>query len=253
MQQDRGDFIGVSAPYGYLKNPENCHKFIIDDYAANIVRRIFAMTLDCKSKNEIADTLNEENVLTPSRYKSDVTKVTSDKTIKSDKWSNKIINEILRNETYIGTLIQGKNRKPTRKSKKVVKTSPKEWKICENHHEPIIDKGVFETVQNILNYSTIVQEKSELLISKLRCGECNSKFYRRIAKERYYYWCKSSYRKIGCNLKSVRKDMLEKMILVDLNDKYKKDYKKLDRNLVDKYIDTIEIYNSGKINVIYKK
>lgn len=48
MQQEKGDFIGVSAPFGYLKDSEDCHKFIIDDYAANIVRRIFNMTVDCK-------------------------------------------------------------------------------------------------------------------------------------------------------------------------------------------------------------
>ncbi|MBQ7140518.1 MAG: recombinase family protein [Bacilli bacterium] len=80
MQQDKGDFIGVSAPYGYLKDPEDCHKFIIDDYAANIVRRIFAMTLECKSRKEIVDTLNKEKTLPPSKYKAEVIKVTSKST-----------------------------------------------------------------------------------------------------------------------------------------------------------------------------
>ena len=252
MQQTRGDFIGISAPYGYLKDPNDRHKFIVDDYAANVIRRIFDMTIDCKSKNEIADILNKEGILTPSRYKSEVTKVTSSKTIKSKKWNNTIINEILKNETYIGTLIQGKNRKPMRKFKKVIKTNPEEWKICENHHEPIIDKETFQTVQNILNFSDIVQEENELLITKIRCGECHSEFYRRKAKGIYYYWCKSSYRKIGCNLKSIRKDMLEKMLLVDINDKYKKDYKKLNKYLVNKYIKQIEIFDKNKVKVVYK-
>ena len=58
LQQSRGDFIGVSAPYGYLKDPNDCHKFIVDEYAANIVRRIFEMALHCKSKNEIAKRKN---------------------------------------------------------------------------------------------------------------------------------------------------------------------------------------------------
>lgn len=252
FQQEKGDFIGVSAPFGYLKDPKDCHKFIIDDYAANIVRRIFNMTVDCKSKNEIADILNKEGILTPSRYKSEVTKVTSDRTIKSDKWNNRMINEILKNETYIGTLIQGKNRKPMRKLKKIVKTESKDWKICEDHHEQIIDRETFMIVQNILNFSEIVQDDNELLITKLKCGECHSEFYRRKIKGIYYYLCKSSYRKMGCSLKSIRKDMLENMILIDINDKYGKNYKKLDKTLVNKYVEQIEIYDKNRIEVVYK-
>ena len=252
MQQVKGDFIGVSAPYGYLKDPNDCHKFIIDDYATSIIKRIFNMTLECKSKSEIADILNSEGVLTPSRYKSEITKVTSSKTIKSKKWNNTIINEILKNETYIGTLIQGKNRKPMRKFKKIVKTNPEEWKICKNHHEPIIDKEIFQTVQNILTFSDIVQDENELLITKIRCGECHNEFYRRKVKGIFYYWCKSSYRKTGCNLKSIRKDMLENMILVGINDKYKKDYKKLNKDLVNQYIKQIEIFDKNRVKVVYK-
>jgi len=51
--------------------------------------------------------------------------------------------------------------------------------------------------------------ENELLITKIKYGECNSEFYRRKVKGIYYYWCKSSYRKTGCNLKSIRKDMLK--------------------------------------------
>ena len=211
MQQNKGDFIGVSAPYGYLKDPNDCHKFIIDDYAANIVKRVFYMTLNHKSKKEIAYILNKENVLTPSKYKSDVIKVTSENTIKSNSWNNHMVNEVLKNETYIGTLIQGRNRKQSRKIKKMIKTNQDDWKVCKNHHEPIIDEKTFEIVQKILKFSQIIQEEDELLISNLVCGKCNDYCYRRKAKGIFYYWCKSSFRKTGCNLKSVRKDVLENM------------------------------------------
>ena len=128
MQQVKGDFIGVSAPYGYLKDPNDCHKFVIDKYAAIIVRRIFDMTLDCKSRNEIADILNKEKVLTPSKYKSDITGVTSKNTIISNEWNGEMISKILKNETYIGTLIQGKFKKPIRKQKKMIKITKEEMK-----------------------------------------------------------------------------------------------------------------------------
>ena len=111
------------------------------------------MTLEGKSKKEIADILNKENILTPSQYKSKITKVTSEKTIQASSWNNHIINEILKNETYVGTLIQWKNRKQSRKIKKMIKTSQDDWKITKNHHEPIIDKETFEKVQDILKFS----------------------------------------------------------------------------------------------------
>ncbi|MCI8498400.1 MAG: recombinase family protein [Bacilli bacterium] len=253
MQQNKGDFIGVSAPYGYLKDPNDCHKFIIDDYAANIVKEIFYMILEGKSKKEITNILNKENVLTPSKYKSEVTKVTSEKTIQSNSWNNHMVNEILKNETYIGTLIQGKSRKQSRKTKKMIKTDQIDWKICKNHHNPIVDKETFEMVQKILKFSQIIQEENELLISKLVCGECSSDCYRRKAKGILYYWCKSSFRKIGCNLKAVRKDALENMILRDINSNQKKDFKILTKDIINKYVDKIELYNNGEIAVTYKK
>ena len=75
----------------------------------------------------------------------------------------------------------------------MIKTSQDDWKITKNHHEPIIDKETFEKVQDILKFSQIIQEKDELLISKLVCGDCNNNFYRRKAKGIFYYWCKSSF------------------------------------------------------------
>ena len=252
MQQEKGDFIGVTAPYGYLKDPKDCHKFIVDKYAANIIRRIFDMTLECKSRNEISDVLNKEKILTPSKYKSDVTGVTSKNTITSNKWNSEMISKILKNETYIGTLIQGKFKKPIRKQKRMIKTDKEEWKIVENHHEGIIDKDKFNAVQNIINFSHIVQDEDELLISKLKCEHCHSGFYRKKSKGYYYYICKSKYRKLGCDLSPIRKDILENMILIDINSNFKNNYKLLNKNIVNQFIDFIEINDKNEIKVVYK-
>lgn len=108
-------------------------------------------------------------------------------------------------------------------------------------------------VQKILKFSQIIQEENELLISKLVCGECSSDCYRRKAKDILYYWCKSSFRKIGCNLKAVRKDALENMILRDINSNQKKDFKILTKDIINKYVDKIELYNNSEIAVTYKK
>ena len=211
------------------------------------------MTLECKSRNEISDVLNKEKILTPSKYKSDVTGVTSKNTITSNKWNSEMISKILKNETYIGTLIQGKFKKPIRKQKRMIKTDKEEWKIVENHHEGIIDKDKFNAVQNIINFSHIVQDEDELLISKLKCEHCHSGFYRKKSKGYYYYICKSKYRKLGCDLSPIRKDILENMILIDINSNFKNNYKLLNKNIVNQFIDFIEINDKNEIKVVYKK
>ena len=252
VQQEKGDFIGVSAPYGYLKDPKDCHKFIIDKYAANIVKRIFKLTLKCKSKSEIADILNKESVLPPSKYKCEVTEVTSQYTYISDEWNNDMVANILRNETYTGKLIQGRFRKPVRKRSKLVRVNKDEWKVVENHHKAIIDKDTFDTVQNIINFVPVREQEDELLLSKLECTECKSGFYRKKSKNYYYYVCKSKYRKTGCNMQSIRKDILENMVLMDMNDKFKRDKNKLNKEIVDKYINVIKIYDTNKVEVVCK-
>ena len=252
VQQEKGDFIGVSAPYGYLKDPKDCHKFIIDKYAANIVKRIFKLTLKCKSKSEIADILNKESVLPPSKYKCEVTEVTSQYTYISDEWNNDMVANILRNETYTGKLIQGRFRTPVRKRSKLVRVNKDEWKVVENHHKAIIDKDTFDTVQNIINFVPVREQEDELLLSKLECTECKSGFYRKKSKNYYYYVCKSKYRKTGCNMQSIRKDILENMVLMDMNDKFKRDKNKLNKEIVDKYINVIKIYDTNKVEVVCK-
>lgn len=251
MQQEKGDFIGVSAPYGYLKDPKDCHKFIIDKYAANIVKRIFNMTLKCKSKSEIADTLNREGVLPPSKYKCEVTEVTSQYTYISDEWNNDMVANILKNETYTGKLIQGRFRKPVRKRSKLVRVNKNEWKVVENHHKAIIDKDTFDTVQNMINFVHVREQEDEFLLSKLECTECKSGFYRKKSKNYYYYVCKSKYRKTGCNMRPIRKDILENMVLMDMNDKFNPN-NRLNKEIVDKYINVIKIYDTNKVEVVYK-
>ena len=103
MQQSRGDFIGVSAPYGYIKDSNDCHKVLIDDYASKIVKRIFDMTLECKSRKEIAERLNDECILPPSKYKAEIIKVTSLSTKIAEKWQSNMIREILKMNSILVT------------------------------------------------------------------------------------------------------------------------------------------------------
>ena len=113
VKQQNGDFIGTFAPYGYLKDPKDKHKLIIDRDSSIIVRKIFDMILLGKSRKEIADFLNDNNILTPSLYKINKEKTNNEEFALSKKWNAEIVNRILRNETYTGTLIQNIKTKPS--------------------------------------------------------------------------------------------------------------------------------------------
>ena len=249
MQQKNGDYIGVSAPYGYLKDPNDNHKLIIDDYAANIVKRIFVMTLELKSRSEIADILNNENIYPPSKYKAEVTKVTSSKTKISSEWNPNMVREILKNEVYIGNTVQGKVSKPQRKLKTIIKKKKDDWIVVENTHEAIIPKDDFNKVQNIFNYSKAVLEGNDILLRYLKCHECGNSFYRNKSKGNVYYYC-YSYRKKNCSSHSINKEILEKMVLEHLKEKDNK-IKELNKKILNKYVKYIYIYDNGNIEIKY--
>lgn len=155
IKQLNGEFIGVTAPYGYLKNSKDKHKFIIDKEASYIVKKIFNMILLGKSRKDVAEHLSNKNVLTPSLYKLSKENTNNKDLIRSKKWNSEIVNRILKNETYTGTLIQNIKTKPNYRTDKLIDVNKDEWIITKNHHEPIISKDKFDEVQQILNRKTL--------------------------------------------------------------------------------------------------
>lgn len=209
------------------------------------------MTLELKSKNEIVDILNKEEIYTPSRYKAEVIKVTSKSTNQSSKWTTEMIREILNNEVYIGNMVQGKVIKPRRKSNKRVKTKKEDWIVVENTHEPIISKEDFEMVQRILNYCPLMLKSDDILLRYIKCPDCGSKFYKKKTKYNEYYYC-NNYRKKECTNHSIVKSMLEGMVLEDLKNRINKDIKELTKELVESTVNVIYVYGNGKVEIDYK-
>ena len=252
MQQSRGDFIGVSAPYGYIKDSNDCHKVLIDDYASKIVKRIFDMTLECKSRKEIAERLNDECILPPSKYKAEIIKVTSLSTKIAEKWQPNMIREILKNEFYIGNMAQGKVRKPTRRLNKLVKVSKDDWIVVENTHKAIINKNDFETVQRILEFSSALLNSNEMLLMYLKCPDCNGIFHKKKTKYNEYYYCNTYYRNKGCSKHSVIKSVLEEMVLEALKEKSNQNIRHLTKDILKKYVKDIYVFENGEIKIQYK-
>ncbi|MDL2224584.1 recombinase family protein [Eubacteriales bacterium OttesenSCG-928-M02] len=136
-------------PYGYMKDPDNPKRWVVDDYAAGIVRKIFSMTLDGIGTEQIAKVLTEEQILTPIFY-------WRSKGIKragrvSDRephwWNTSTIIGILAKQEYCGDVINFKTYSKSYKNKRRYENDPENWVVFEGVHEPIIDRRDWERVQ----------------------------------------------------------------------------------------------------------
>lgn len=178
-----GQFLGSFAPYGYEKDPDDKHKFIIDEYAANVVRKIYDLYLQGYSTKAISHMLEDEHIDNPTVYKQKKglqyqNRQADEFSIKYNFWSITTINRILRNETYIGKLEQGTCEKVSYKDKKVVALPKEKWIVIDNHHEAIIDKELFYKVQKmrrsrrIVNVNQEAGKKTHVFSGKLKCATC---------------------------------------------------------------------------------
>jgi len=180
-----GQFLGGFAPYGYLKNPKDRHKFIIDEYAAEVVRKIYHLYLQGFSVKRICHILEDDKIPNPTVYKAQ--QGLTYQNMKSQEfgqkynlWSETTVKRILTNETYVGKLIQGTCEKLSYKDKRVVSTPEEKWIVVENHHEPIIDVDLFEKVKFLRGrrrQAAVDQngdKRIHILAGKLRCKECGS-------------------------------------------------------------------------------
>lgn len=170
-KRQKGLFIGWKAPYGYMISPSEKNTLIIDEEAAKIVKMIFAMSLSGKSCREIAFELNEQGIVPPAVY---ANLSTSRKGPYSGLWSTERITYTLKNQMYIGNMVQGTSKKINYKSKKCIKIPKEQWVIVENTHPPIIEKSDFDTVQLLIASRKRTRSRTYdyLLKGLVFCKEC---------------------------------------------------------------------------------
>lgn len=222
VQRRNGEYIGAFASYGYCKAPDDKHKLVVDEYAAEIVRDIFYAKMQGYSQQAIAATLNKEGVLCPSEYKKQqgLNYKSGFKTSLKSQWTTMSITNILRNRLYIGELIQGKRGTPNFKIKKVRERKPEEWIVVKNNHEPIMDALVFDIVQKMMGRDTRTSPSRETVLplgGVLFCADCNKSMCLRTVthgnKKFSYYICNSYKRGEGCDSHSMERSMLESVVL----------------------------------------
>ncbi len=225
-KQKAGEFIGAFASYGYKKSLADKNKLVIDEYAANVIRRIFDLYIKGNGKIKIAGMLNAEGILCPSEYK----KVNGENYRNSNRlestsyWTYSTINRILSNEMYVGNMVQGKTQRKMHSRAKLIERQ--EWIVVPNTHEAIIDIDTWNKAQKLLKRRTRnldLQSNISIFAGFLKCGDCGraltKKRYLQNGKEFIYYNC-GTYVRSGskfCSSHSISHKVLEKIILEDLN------------------------------------
>ena len=185
----KGNYMGAYAPYGYLRSSEDCHKFMIDTETAPTVKKIFEMKAAGETYQGIANYLNSAGIESPSNYKYRIG-ILKDKRFADEKpWLACVIKRMLRNQSYIGNVVQGRQQCRNSTNKKSVVMPESKWYVSENMHEPIISMDLWENVQSAIKepaelyrgrigkYKDRFQPEN-FLFKKIICSECG-KFLRR--------------------------------------------------------------------------
>ena len=169
-----GNFLGVTAPYGYKKDPNNKFHLVINEKEAEVVKRVFRLYLEGNGLTKIAQILTKDGIPVPGESRN-IGKTR--KTALYSSWKQTTIRRILDNRVYLGELVQFKRRKINYKSKRRINVPEEERYICKGTHEAIIDEEDFNTVQNILkkNKSFKGTKHDYLFKGLLYCAECGAR------------------------------------------------------------------------------
>ncbi len=217
-----GQFIGSFAPYGYKKEQGQV-VLQIDPEAAKVVKSIFKSYIAGYNAIGIAKRLNEQHILTPMDYKRKhgIRYGNGFRIYNRGEWDAQMILRILKNEVYIGNLVQGKVSKKNYKQKKRYNKQSDKWIRVEGTHEAIVDRGDFEVVQQLLSEDSKKspgKERLYPLAGKLYCGDCGEPLHRRAVsnngKKYFYYGCAANKRdKNMCTQHNISERILIKAVL----------------------------------------
>ncbi len=190
-------------PYGYMKDPNNKKKWIIEPEAAKVVQDIFRMRLEGKGNETIARILQENKIKIPMAYWFDKGLGRGGKKTQPNpyKWCKTTVAKILSQQEYCGDVINFKTYSKSFKDKRRIANDESEWKIFKDVHEPIIDRDTFELVQKLVGKTKRrsrkkSEEERHMFSDLLYCGNCGSKMWFHIKQNKIplpYFSC-SNYK-----------------------------------------------------------
>ena len=215
-------------PYGYVKDPENKKRWIIDPDAAEVVRRIFRLCIEGNGNETIARILQEDKVLIPQAYWQSKGMSRGGKKTQPNpyKWCKTIIAMILEQQEYCGDVINFKSYSKSFRNKTRIENPKENWAIFKDVHEPIIDRETWERVQELTKNTKRRKPKNDnvkksIFTNLLYCGDCGHKLWFNINQRNpsiRFYSC-SNYKGNRGTCESthyVREDSLEQVVKMEL-------------------------------------
>lgn len=207
-------------PYGYRKNPDNASHWLIDEEAAEIVRRIFRLCIEGYGPTQIANILFSEGIPTPTEYWQAQGRKTSILPAVPHKWAARTVADILERLEYCGHTVNFRSTTRSFKDKTKIHRPKEEWKVFENTHEAIIDDETFALVQELRSHKRRPNRTGEVSMFSglLYCADCGEKLYYSVtnnySREQAYFFC-SNYRKAteNCTAHYIREKVIYQLVL----------------------------------------
>lgn len=216
--------LTINVPYGYKKDPLDKNKWIIDEPAAEIVRRIYDLCIQGYGTHQICNILKQEKVPTPKEYKAIHGLCNYHISEVKYCWQDRSIYDILFRQEYIGDTVNFKGTTKSFKDKSKIYFPKEQWKIFKNTHEPIIDEETWNTVQRIRENRQRPTKigKINIFSGHLFCKDCGSKLYyctsRSYTENRHFYRC-SKYKNTSsksCTSHTIREHILKELVLENI-------------------------------------
>ena len=213
-------------PYGYIKDPEDPKRWIVDEEAAQVVRRIYRMTLEGVGTEQIAAKLEEDGVLTPRAYwhSKGINRPGKVKDLPPTHWNSSSVIKMLSVQEYCGDILNFKTYSKSYKNKKRLENDRENWAIFKDVHEPIIERAVFEQVQQKRGKMRKRQAKDgerSMFSGLLVCADCGSNLHFHFNQgnpEIKYFNCSNYKGNRGTcgSTHYVRVDFLEQVVLGEI-------------------------------------
>ena len=212
--------LTTNPPFGYMKNPDNTKEWIVDEEAAKTVRQIFTLCVEGLGPTQIAKRLKAAKVPTPTEYWISIGRNCSKPPAVPYNWCADTVANILSKQEYCGDTVNFRSTTKSFKNKIKIERPQEEWKIFPNTHQAIINREVFELVQELRQHrrrptkSGIVSWFSGLLY----CADCEEKLYYSVTnnykREQAYFFC-SSFRKNSdeCSAHYIREKVVMENVL----------------------------------------
>ena len=188
----KGKFIGSAPSYGYMRDPNDKGHLLPDPEYAPVVKKIFEMANNGVGLSDITSYLNDNKIKTPSSLKRKNPRARSKY---NSIWTISSVKKILKNQMYVGDMVQNIQYKRGYKTKKKLAVPKENWIVVKNTHEPLVDRMVFEKIQNNVkrtNITNITKREKRLFENLLYCKECGNTLTITYRKN-HNYWT------INCN------------------------------------------------------